>query len=290
MPVVTTPGPRVRAMLARHGLAVAQVVRLPGQGHGATFRLDLADGRRAKMRQFLTQEAAARVEQCLAALPPQLMPAVLVRLGRRLVVEYVEGTVLSHHLRRASGGERVSQVRATGRLLARLHDADVPPVTASALGQYQRVVSLVTARLVRRRLLDAAGAAALTTLPRPVTARMAVTHGDASPDNLVLTAAGGLLAIDEERVAVRPVAFDLARAVCRWPLDRDQERALLSAYARAGGDANQFRGHRLFWVATALSATAAYRMRYHPKAIAPIAAHLRRLAATAATRTPRPRR
>jgi thiamine kinase-like enzyme len=148
----------------------------------------------------------------------------------------------------------------------------------------------VAGRLVRRRLLDAAEATALTTLPRPATARMAVTHGDASPDNLVLTAAGGLLAIDEERVAVRPTAFDLARTVCRWPLDRDQERALLSAYARAGGDASQFRRHRLFWVATALSATAAYRMRYHPAALAPIAAHLRRLAAIAPSLIPRPRR
>ena len=64
---------------------------------------------------------------------------------------------------------------------------------------------------------------------------MAVTHGDICPENLIRTPDGALRPIDEERLALRPLAYDLARAVNRWPLDARLERAFLGGYVSAGG-------------------------------------------------------
>jgi aminoglycoside phosphotransferase (APT) family kinase protein len=216
---------------------------------------------------------------------------VVVRVGRRLVVEHVQGAVLDGRLREATLADRRRLVRATGRLLARLHGRNHAGAPVSA---YQRAVSLVTGRLVRRRQMSRADAARLAALSRPAQARAALTHGDPAPENLVLTASGRLRAIDEERVAVRPVAYDLARAICRWPLDAGEEAALLAAYAAAGGQAREFQLHRRFWIASALATSALYRMRYRPGALGPIVAQLRALAAessaTERARTPPPRR
>jgi hypothetical protein len=78
----------------------------------------------------------------------------------------------------------------------------------------------------------------------------------------VLTRTGKLRAIDEERLALRPYAFDLARTVARWPLDAAGETALLSGYRARGGEPSDYVEHRHFWVATALALTAAYRLHY----------------------------
>ena len=77
---------------------------------------------------------------------------------------------------------------------------------------------------------------------------------------------------------MRPVAYDLARAICRWPLDSGEEAALLAAYSAAGGPAREFRQYRRFWIAAALATSAVYRMRYRPGALGPIVAQLRELA------------
>ena len=272
--VIACPRP-VRAALAAEGLVVERVVALSGHGHSDTFRLDLAGGHRAKMRVYRDRVSAARVERQLRESTVGVLPEVLVRVGRRLIVEHVEGTVLDSYLR-ASPVERRRLVRATGRLLARLHGG--PSGVTVPVGLYQRVLSLAAGRFVRRRQMSRAEAARLATLSRPARARAGLTHGDPAPENLVLTASGRLRAIDEERVAVRPVAYDLARAICRWPLDAVEEAALLAAYSAAGGPAREFRQYRRFWIASALATSAVYRMRYRPNALGPIISQLRELA------------
>jgi hypothetical protein len=65
-------------------------------------------------------------------------------------------------------------------------------------------------RPARHKFLDAGTARQLTRLTAPRRTRRGLTHGDVCPENLIL-AAGGVRAIDEERLAIRPVAgrFDL---------------------------------------------------------------------------------
>jgi hypothetical protein len=265
----------VRTALAAEGLVVERVVALSGHGHSDTFRLDLAGGRRAKMRVYRDRVSAARVERRLRESSVGVLPEVLVRVGRRLIVEHVEGNVLDVYLR-ASPVERRRLVRATGRLLARLHGG--PDGVTVPVGLYQRVLSLAAGRLVRRRQMSRADATRLATISRPARALAGLTHGDPAPENLVLTPSGRLRAIDEERVAVRPVAYDLARAICRWPLDPAEEAALLAAYSAAGGPAREFRQYRRFWIAAALATSAVYRMRYRPNALGPIVKELKNLA------------
>ena len=279
---------RLAAALSRSGLELRRMTQLPGHGHARTFRLELSGGRRAKMRIYPTGPAAARVEQCLLAPVGLTLPRRLARVGRRLVVEFVEGTTLERWLS-DSASAIDPWADATGRLLARLHGARVPAVGASPLSVYTRLMTLTLKRLVDRGALERRTADALRALPPPTQEGLAITHGDACPENLVVTRSGRLRAIDEERVAVRPVGYDLARTICRWPLPPEGEQALLVAYRKAGGTAAGFPEARGFWLASALTSSAAYRLRHRPGAIGPVAAMLTRLA-TAGSPTPRRRR
>lgn len=278
MPAVTTLPARVRAALAASGCPVRRTRRLPGHGHAATFAVDLVDGRRLKLRRYRSSSDAARVERCLVMAGADGLPRPVARAGRWLAVEFVAGTTLDRELRGAAATERLRLVRAAGRMLARLHAVPPPPVPATSRRLYPRVITLVVRRLVRQGRLSARDGTALLALTCPAAPRVGLTHGDACPENLVRTPAGRLRAIDEERVAVRPVAYDIARAVCRWPLDAQEERAWLSGYAGAGGDPEEYRRDRTFWIAAALATSAAYRMQYRPGALGPIVRELRALA------------
>lgn len=278
MPAVTTLPPRVRRALAARGLPVLRAVRLPGHGHAATFTLDLVDGRRLKARRYRSAADAARVERCIGTPGAHSLPRPVARIGRWLAVEFVEGTTLDRHLRDAPREARLRFVRAAGRMLARLHAVPSPAMPVTPRSRYPRVITLVVRRLARQGRLPARAGEALRTLSCPTAPQVGLTHGDACPENLVRTPSGRLRAIDEERVAVRPVAYDIARAICRWPLDAGEERAWLSGYAAGGGDTGEFLRHRAFWIAAALATSAAYRMRYRPGALGPIVKSLKSLA------------
>jgi aminoglycoside phosphotransferase (APT) family kinase protein len=144
-----------------------------------------------------------------------------------------------------------------------------------------RLVTLAR-RLVRASLLEPCEGARLAELPAPRHARSGLTHGDICPENLIVTPSGPLRAIDEERLAVRPFAYDLARAVNRWPLDDGLERQFLSGYEDGGGDVPGFRRWRSFWIAAALATSAEYRLTRAPDTLGPILAALRRCVSTGA--------
>jgi aminoglycoside phosphotransferase (APT) family kinase protein len=141
----------------------------------------------------------------------------------------------------------------------------------------------VTARrLVSASLLEPDEGARLAELAAPPRARSGLTHGDICPENLILTPCGGLRAIDEERLAARPFAYDLARAINRWPLHGHLERSFLSGYEDGGGDARGFRRWQRFWIPAALATSAEYRLARAPGTLGPILAALRRAVSTSA--------
>lgn len=142
---------------------------------------------------------------------------------------------------------------------------------------YGRAITLATGRLVHAELISRKQWASIQSLARPRTSRAALTHGDLSIANLVVTREGVVRAVDEERVAVRPLAYDLARAVCLWQMSRNDERRFLDIYERAGGDATPYRAYRMFWIASALSTSVLYRIRYRPSALPPVVRALRAL-------------
>ncbi len=147
-----------------------------------------------------------------------------------------------------------------------------------SLSAYPLVIARAARALLRRSLLDVDTSRQLIHLKAPARSRLALTHADICPDNLIQQSPSRFRLIDEERLAVRPIAFDLARAVARWPLDPAGEREFLGAYRAAGGDATGFLDDRTFWMAAAFSTSALYRLNRGDTRVHRLAAQLRRLA------------
>lgn len=249
-------------------------------GQAPAFRLDLAGGRRLKARLFPTSLQAARVSRLLQGRGAKDLPRPMRRAGRVLVVEFVKGESLDRLLSKAAPGVELRQARAAGALLARLHSGAAAPVVGPRPAYYRARMRRTVRALARAGLLGTEHARCLARLEAPPTARAGVTHGDLCPENLVRMPSGRLRAIDEERLAVRPLAFDLARTVTRWPLGPALEAALLDGYTAGGGNAKGYNARRTFWVAAALATSADHRLLRHAGALAVPVAGLRRLAAT----------
>ncbi len=244
------------------------------------FRLELDDGRHVTLRQFKTAAAASEVWRLLNHRRTSALPRPLLQITRALVVEYVEGVRLDRHLSQAGPAEERRQIRAAGELLAQLHRGAPPRGYVRSMSEYKRLLTRMMRRLARQRRLDSKLAERLAGIEPPGKVRIARTHGDLSPVNLIVTAANGLRAIDVERLAARPVAFDLARTVALWPLTAKQERDLITAYQDGGGRPDHYLAHRSFWTAVALATSTAFRLVYKPDSLRPIVTNLRRLAAT----------
>jgi len=270
----------LRRTLANAGLSVVRAKPISRSGSAAAFKIDLSDGRAVKLRVFSRDADAADIWRFLQQVRHGALPRPLLLSGRVLVVEYVAGKTVGLKSR------NTSIVRRAAALMARLHATPLPPRDrAHPTLLPPDSLKRVTASLVRRRLIDRASARTLSALPLPRWAPLALTHGDLCPENLVMTAAGKLRAIDEERLAVRPAAFDLARTITRWPLSPTLERAFLAGYAREGGRTDDFVAHRSLWLATALGVSARYRMQKRLPGVRRIAAALKAISRRAADRS-----
>ncbi|MCC7010259.1 MAG: aminoglycoside phosphotransferase family protein [Acidobacteria bacterium] len=264
-------------LLAAHGLHVAREARLSSRAESPVSGLDLVDGRRVKMRLYPTAARADDVWRMLQVAGTTL-PRPILRLGRCLVVEYVEGTPLDRLRTGASATGTARLVRGVGRLLARLHRAPAPPVAPTTYVNTRWLVTRVARAFRARALLSEAEARALMRLALPTDTRTAISHGDPSPGNIVRTRAGRLRLIDEERLSLRPPAFDLARAVTSWPLTPTLERELLAGYAAAGGPVRAYLDNRTFWIATALATVGVFRLATGRGSLRRVADGLRRIA------------
>lgn len=237
-----------------------RVRRLSSNGTHPAYLLRYPSGEAKKARCFASPGAAASVERRLARLPAGILPPLLGRSGNAILLAFVEGERLDRRLRADRAPRTRRWARAAGLLLARLHAVRGFARTAPEPARYARKLRRDLAALVRAGLLDRAQAAPLRALGAPPSARAGLTHGDLVPGNLLVGPRGRLLAIDEERLAPRPFAFDLARTVARWPLDAAHERAFLGGYRAGGGDPAGYRAHRRFWLAVAFATSAAYRL------------------------------
>lgn len=262
------------------GLSVRRATRLSRRGAAPAFRLDLEDGRTVKARVFPSTRWAAGVQRLLAAPGARTLPRPLLRSGPVLISEFVEGIPLDEWLPHASAREVRRLAREAGRLTASFHAGRPPGGRGPRPARYRARLVALARRLVRASLLEPSLGARLAKLTAPERARSGLTHGDVCPENLIMTPSGPLRAIDEERLAVRPLAYDLARAVNRWPLHDGLERSFLSGYEDGGGDARGFRRWRAFWIAAALATSAQYRLAHAPDTLPPILAALRRVVST----------
>jgi Ser/Thr protein kinase RdoA (MazF antagonist) len=258
------------------GFPVVGQYPLSRSGAARAFRLDLRAGGCVKGRIFPSPAWAARVERLLILRRARGLPQPLARSGRFLVLEFVEGTPLDEWLARHAQ-EVQGQARKAGAWLGQLHRGTRLRDRAPAPARYEQRMRAVVGRMSRMMLLSAEIATVIGRLRAPSSAAVALTHGDICPENLIRTPGGSIRPIDEERLAVRPLAYDLARAVNRWPLDAKLEKAFLDGYKSAGGRPEGFVRHRAFWIAAALATSAEYRL-HEPSRLRPIVDAMRDLA------------
>lgn len=259
--------------------SISKVIPLSRNGTAGAFRLELSDGTTLKARVFPTSHWAARVQRLLLVSRTTLLPRPLRREGHVLISEFVDGTPLDEWLRLATAPDHARLARDAGRLMGRLHTRPFPPARPPAPERYRERLVRVANQLGRAALLSATEVRGLSRLKAPSRAITGLTHGDVCPENLILTPDGGIRAIDEERLAVRPLAYDLARSANRWPLDPGLNDAFLAGYVEGGGDARGFLRWRTFWIAAALASSAGYRLARAPRSLGPTLSALKRTAA-----------
>jgi aminoglycoside phosphotransferase len=276
MPVRARLSRATHARLAKAGVIVVGERLLARSGDALAWRLEVADGGTVKLRRFPRALDARRVGAYLALAHGVGLPQPLWQEDRLLLTEFVVGTSLDVVLRQR-GAHEARWVREAGRLLAALHAVPVNRRHARPLRGLRRSASLGPALLAERGLMSSEAAARFERLRPPRNPPVSLTHGDLCPENLIVEPGGRLRVIDEERLAVRHSAFDLARAVQRWRLDRRLERVLLAGYGEAGGDARSYEDGRGFWLASAWGTSAVYRVHTKRPGLRRIAAGLRRL-------------
>jgi aminoglycoside phosphotransferase (APT) family kinase protein len=264
------------ALWSSLGFPVVRQRALSRRGAAHAFRLDLLDGESVKGRIFATPAWAARVERLLELPRAYGLPRPLRRSGRFMVLEFVEGTPLDEWLPHHPHGNEAAAVRAAGAWLAQLHRGARLADRAPGPARYEQRMRAVLRWVRRAALLAPDVVDELWNLRAPSRAAVAVTHGDICPENLIRTPDGTIRPIDEERLAVRPLAYDLARTINCRPLDDRLERTFLEGYLSAGGRPQGFLRHRSFWIAAALATSAEYRWQ-HPARLRPILAAMRDL-------------
>ena len=266
--------------LARAGFHVRRARRItalvsPLQRR-TVYRLDLVTGETIKAR-CVEDEATAR-DLCVLrrGLPPAFAP-VLAQHGPVLLEPWIDGESLG------ARPPRPGELAAAGALLAALHasPAPLPDDAATArLQRWQRRGARGLDELAARGALadpDRARLAAALARSAPATVAVGLIHTDFCGENMVVDASGALHVIDNERIAVDALGYDLARTWARWELGDDDWARFAAAYDAAGGRPEAHAGQR-FWRLVALATAAAMRVEYGADPSAALG-RLRRLAA-----------
>lgn len=227
----------------------------------AVYRIALVSGETIKARRL--EDAATARELCAlrAALPPAFVP-VLALHGRVLLEPWIEGTEL-----RGVPPEPAT-VRAAGAQLAALHATTTAagrPVRATQPTQAWREFGERTCATIAGR-----SAVAAPVLQRvrglqadrdPGHAVYGLVHTDFCGDNFVVDARGTLHVIDNERISVDALGYDLGRTWVRWRLGTADWERFAAAYAAHGGPAAALDA-LAFWRLMASLSALSTRLKY----------------------------
>lgn len=229
----------------------------------AALRLRFEDGRQAKLRRLRTDDRAAEIAGFVTRFGPRGFPSVLLRRGRMLLTEWVNGPCLTEL--------PVSRLRIeeAARLLGRLHA--VSEHDGRSLG-FETTTVEVRSDLDRElKLLIEANAVEPATL-RAMTRRIEATdpgrttigiaHGDLCAENLIVGSDDRLWSIDNEGIHLGSLDHDLARCWARWPMAASDWTAFVRSYREfrdvdINGDSDRF----VFWKIRALVRSAFVRIR-----------------------------
>lgn len=226
---------RIAVALVRWGARARSWLRVTGPRAAldtrVAYRLELDDGRVVKARRCSDEAHARDVWQIHRHVSIPGLARIYARDGRVLIEEWVEGTPLP----RADGTPE--HVVAAATILACLHGAEQigdavarSMTVVERLAQAQRDLALLAERnaLLRgqaRTLRDALGRL------DPGVAATGIIHRDFCAENMVRRPDGRICVIDNEGLAVGPLAYDLGRVWCRWPMPAAAWGLFLATYA-----------------------------------------------------------
>jgi len=250
----------------------------------AAYRIDAGD-RTIKARRLENADVAQQLAMIRRELP-DAFTSVLLRHGRVLLEEWAEGEPLPHppspqQLVEAGALLRVVHARQTaaGRTLRTLQDTAAHRAAgATALG----------AVVAAEALTEDEAARLLAAMERfdPGVAVHGLVHFDFTGENMVVDRQGCLRVVDNERVGVDALGFDLARTWYRWDLPAPDWARFESSYNAdhtAGSPRSESSGDQRFWRIAAVARAAALRLRVCPdRAKTPLAC-LRALAMEASS-------
>ncbi len=241
----------------------------------ASFRLDLADGRRCKARRFRTAEGAAAALALAPLLEALPFSRILVARGLVTVEQWIEGVPLR------PGDVSVEQAQVAGALLGRVHAITALP--ADLLAQvpggnwYADSIDVHLQELVAAGVLATAPAARLheaAMANQPGRLAIGLVHGDFCADNIVVDGEGDLFVVDNESLHLGALDYDLARCWVRWPMSESLRAAFAGGYRSVRG-LEGFSRHATFWAIKALSQSIAVHLRHNSRCEPALAALLR---------------
>jgi hypothetical protein len=273
--------PEIAIALDRAGLRVRAFRRIspirPADVRRSVYRIDLDLGRSIKARLVPDAETAGRLFEICCDLP-EAFARTFGRYGAVLLEDWVEGEELgdtppSH-----------AQVVEAGSLLAELH---ATPVVAgrrvhdlcSTAGWRERTEAGLLQILAAGEIGGQKAFLIRQALQRfdPRQAIVGLTHTDLCGENMVVDQAGRLRVVDNERVGVDALGFDVARTWYRWALPAAAWERFRSAYAARAPFTEPLEAFD-FWSVVAVVHSAAIRLRDRAGADVPLD-RLRRMAA-----------
>jgi aminoglycoside phosphotransferase len=227
--------PAVVVALDRAGLRVRACrrisnIRSPQTGR-AVYRIDLDSGRTIKARRLQDEETAYRLFEIRRDLPDAFARAFAWH-GAVLLEDWIEGealgdvppsdahlvdaaSLLAHlHAKPAAAGHALHEVHATAPWREEAERCLREILAPGGLnGEDAIVLRGVLERLDPRRAI------------------YGLAHRDFCGENMVVDRAGRLRVIDNERIGIDALGFDLARTWYRWTLPPETWECFRSAYA-----------------------------------------------------------
>jgi Ser/Thr protein kinase RdoA (MazF antagonist) len=283
--------PEIAVALDRAGLRARtfqQISQMPtAQPRRSVYRIDLDPGRTIKARLLADAETARRLFEICRDLPDAFAPAFGC-YGAVLLEEWIDGEGLGDTL--PSDAHLVE----AGSLLARLH---ATPIVAGRRVHDLRSTAAWRERTEAglRQVLAAGGLdepdallirGALERLD-PGQAVFGLVHTDLCGENMVVDRAGRLRVVDNERVGIDALGFDVARTWYRWALPAPAWERLRSTYAVRAPFAEPLETFDFWSVVTIVHSAALRLQKDRTRAHVPLD-RLRRMAAEVGDRrTPR---
>jgi hypothetical protein len=249
----------------------------PAEVRRSVYRIDLEPGHTIKARLVPDKETARRLFEICRDLPEAFAPA-LGCYGAVLLEEWIEGEELGDtppsdaqlvevgsllaqlHAMPIVAGSRVHDMRSTAAWRER---ADAGLLQILAAGEIDEEDALLIRGGLER--LD------------PGRAVFGLAHTDLCGENMVVDRAGRLRVVDNERVGIDALGFDLARTWYRWALPAPAWERLRSAYEARAPFVEPLDTFD-FWSVVAVVHSAALRLRDRTHAHVPLD-RLRRMAA-----------